>query len=129
VPGLNRPALRISTRAGKTGDSAAAVGYPLDGALTVTPGRVRSEISLIGPDIYRTSTVTRDVYAVRAVIQAGNSGGPLLATDGSVVGVIFGKSIDRPDTAFALTAAEAAPVLAGSRTRSSPVDTGVCVDD
>ena len=58
----------------------------------------------------RTSTptrrVTREVYTLRAQVRPGNSGGPLLAPDGTVLGVIFGAAIDETDVGFALTAAE-----------------------
>ena len=45
------------------------------------------------------STVTREVYTLRAQVRPGNSGGPLLAPDGTVLGVIFGAAIDEPTSA------------------------------
>ena len=64
--------------------------------------RDRGEIS--GPDFRTTHTVQRDVYALFGTVRAGNSGGPLLAPDGSVLGVVFASAIDDPDTGYALTA-------------------------
>ena len=52
-----------------------------------------------------SATVTREVYTLRAQVRPGNSGGPLLAPDGTVLGVIFGAAIDEADVGFALTAA------------------------
>ena len=129
VPGLTRPALTFAAEAGRAGQSAAAAGYPLDGPFTITPGRIRSEITLNGPNIYSSTTVTRDVFTLRANVRAGNSGGPLLATDGSVLGVIFGAAIDKPDIGFALTAKEAAPVVAAGLLDDTPAATGSCTAD
>ena len=78
VPGLTRPALEFAGKSAKEGQSVAAAGYPLDGPFTISPGRIRSEITLNGPNIYSSTTVTRDVYTLRANVRAGNSGGPLL---------------------------------------------------
>ena len=79
VSGLTAPALHFAGSPPTRGDDAIAAGYPLDGPFTLTPARVRSAITLRGPDIYSDSTVTRDVYTLRAEVRAGNSGGPLLA--------------------------------------------------
>lgn len=115
VPGLNRAALRFSGPAAP-GTSAVVAGFPLNGPFNVGPARVRSEQRVRGPDIYNQQTVTRQVYAIRAQVRSGNSGGPLLAGNGSVIGVIFAAAADDPDTGFALTAAEvSADARAGAR--------------
>ena len=79
-------------------------GFPGGGKLTAVPARVRNSIEARGEDIYGGTTVLRDVYALRAEVRPGNSGGPLLAPDGSVYGVVFAASLDEPDTGYALTA-------------------------
>ncbi len=129
VPGLTRPALEFAGKSAREGQSVAAAGYPLDGPFTISPGRIRSEITLDGPNIYSSTTVTRDVYTLRANVRAGNSGGPLLDTDGTVLGVIFGAAIDKPDIGFALTEAEAAPVVAAGLVDNTPAATGACTAD
>ena len=73
--------------------------------------------------------MTRDVYTLRANVRAGNSGGPLLDTEGTVLGVIFGAAIDKPDIGFALTEAEAAPVVAAGLVDNTPAATGACTAD
>ena len=55
------------------------------------------------------ATVRRDVYSLYATVRQGNSGGPLLTTDGKVYGVVFAKSLDDADTGYALTADEVQP--------------------
>ena len=84
------------------------LGYPLDGPYTATSARVRQRITLRGPDIYDSNTVTRDVFTVRAQVRSGNSGGPLVNPQGEVIGVVFGAAAEDTDTGFTLTADEVA---------------------
>jgi S1-C subfamily serine protease len=70
--------------------------------------------------------VTREVFSLFADVEPGNSGGPLLSPRGEVYGVVFAKSLDDPQTGYALTAREAAPVAARGRTARAPVGTGGC---
>lgn len=129
VPGLTRTALTFAAKPAKSGQSAAPAGYPLDGPFTITPGRVSSELTLRGPNIYSSATVSREVYTLRSAVRAGNSGGPLLAADGSVLGVVFGAAIDNPDVGFALTAAEVAPDVAAGLIDRTVAPTGECTAD
>jgi S1-C subfamily serine protease len=71
------------------------------------PARVGDEAPTVKSlDIYETKTVYRSLYAVRATVQPGNSGGPLLAPSGLVYGVIFAAATNVQDTGYALTAGQ-----------------------
>jgi S1-C subfamily serine protease len=125
VPGLNLQPLSF---AGPASDGASAVvaGYPLDHPFTSVPARIGQTQSAEGPDIYQTGTVDRQIYEIRAIVQPGNSGGPLLAADGSVYGVVFAAAVGVPDTGFALTSAEVqGDATAGARS-TTPVSTQGC---
>jgi S1-C subfamily serine protease len=87
---------------------------------------VREIIQLSGPDIYRNATVTREVYTVRATVEQGNSGGPMIDTNGRVLGVVFGAAVDDNDTGFVLTAKEVSAQLAKIGDTQA-VPTGACV--
>ncbi|GAB2936361.1 MarP family serine protease [Rhodococcus aerolatus] len=126
VPGLTAPALAFAPDPATAGESAVVLGYPLDGPYTASPARVREDISLRGPDIYESSTVVRDVYTVRGQVRSGNSGGPLVDADGQVLGVVFGASIDDPETGFVLTAGEVSDEVAAAPGLSTQVSTGSC---
>lgn len=125
VPDLNAPALRFAPEA-TSGTDAIVVGFPLDGPYTATPARVRDVRQIRGPDIYGTPDVRREVYTLYSQVRSGNSGGPLLAIDGTVYGVIFAAAADDPETGFALTGDEAAPVMAAGRNATEPVSTQAC---
>ena len=100
---------RSPTAPAKTGTDALVLGYPGGGDFVATPARIREIIELNGPDIYRTTTVTREVYTIRGTVRQGDSGGPLIDLDGQVLGVVFGAAVDDADTGFVLTANEVRP--------------------
>lgn len=127
VPNLPAGPLSFAEDQAKTGLDVVVLGYPGGGNFTATPARIREAIKLSGPDIYRDpQPVIRDVYTIRANVEQGNSGGPLIDMNGHVLGVVFGAAVDDPETGFVLTAGEVAGQLARiGDTR--PVPTGVCV--
>ena len=126
VPGLDTASLHFAGQA-STGDSAIVVGYPLDSTLTeAVAARIGGVEAARSPDIYQTTQVTREIYSVRAVVKPGNSGGPLLAPDGRVYGVVFAAAVSVKDTGYALTASEVAPDLRVARAATVPVSTQSC---
>ena len=126
VPGLTAPAIGFASTAARTGSDAIVLGFPLDGPFDAEPARVRDVGLIRGPDIYDAHTVTRDIYTIRGLVRSGNSGGPLLDGDGTVLGVIFAAAADDPQTGFALTDREASPVIEAGRGATGDVDTGQC---
>jgi len=125
VPGLNRTPLRFAGPVGP-GTSAVVAGFPLNGPFHAGPARVRGEQRVRGPDIYSNQTVTRQVYALRAQVRSGNSGGPLLSRNGAVIGVIFAAAADDPDTGFALTTAEVSADARAGANATARVATQSC---
>lgn len=127
VPNLPPPPLAFTETEAKTGANVVVMGYPGGGNFTATPARIREAIKLSGPDIYRDpAPVTRDVYTIRASVEQGNSGGPLIDLNGHVLGVVFGAAVDDADTGFVLTAGEVSGQLAEIGDTQA-VGTGACV--
>ena len=107
VPHLSAPPLRFATTQANKGDNAIVAGYPLNHQfITAGAARVSDESSVQGPDIYRAGNLTRQIYEIRALVEPGNSGGPLLAPNGTVYGVVFAAAVNYPDTGYALTAGQ-----------------------
>ncbi|MBX7431226.1 acid resistance serine protease MarP [Mycobacterium sp. Y57] len=127
VPNLPSAPLQFADGEAPPGTDGIVMGYPGGGVFTPTPARVREVIELNGPDIYRTTTVTREVYTIRGSVKQGNSGGPMINRNGKVLGVVFGAAVDDPDTGFVLTAEEVARQMAkvGNVDR---VPTGTCIN-
>lgn len=117
--------LAFSDDPADSGADALVLGYPAGGNFVATPARIRETFNMSGPDIYRKTTVNREVYTIRATVDPGNTGGPLIDTGGRVLGMIFGAAVDDNDTEFALTAKEIAPELANIG-NTEPVATGSC---
>ncbi|GHD98010.1 MarP family serine protease [Streptomyces alanosinicus] len=126
VPGLHAPVLRFDTSAAR-GDSAVVAGYPQDGSLNLQAATVASRVQATGQNIYNDATVTRDIYSIRSTVRPGNSGGPLLTTNGKVFGVVFARSTSDAETGYVLTADEVAGDAQRAATATTPVDTGQLV--
>ena len=125
VPGLEARRL-TQGRPLDTGAPAVLAGFPGDDGLWVGGARVRGTLTAQGADIYGGTGVVREIYSLRSQVRRGASGGPVLDPQGRVVGMVFATSLDDPDTGYALTMDEIAPVLRRGSTASGPVSTGAC---
>jgi S1-C subfamily serine protease len=128
VPGLAGPVMNFASGRAISGADAIVLGYPLDGPYNAQSARVRDVGLIRGPDIYNSTTVTRDIYTIRGLVRSGNSGGPLINPSGQVLGVIFAAAADDQQTGFALTATEANPVMSAGRRASVATSTGNCAE-
>ena len=126
VPDLPQIPLGFTPAPAETGDDSIIMGYPGGGDLYIGPARVRDRGEISGPDFRDTTTVVRDVYALYGNVRAGNSGGPLFDTDGSVLGVVFASAIDDPTTGYALTGPQVADAARTGSTAQTEVGTGPC---
>ncbi len=133
VDGLTGAPLAFATTTAASGTSAVVAGYPEDGPFDAEPARIRDAERAYGKNIYGDNQggqrVGRDIYAVRARVRPGNSGGPLLAPDGRVLGVVFATAVDASDTGYVLTAAEVSSDAAAGRRATTPVSTQSCIDE
>ncbi|MGW3014667.1 MarP family serine protease [Streptomyces longwoodensis] len=123
VPGLRAPVLGFDDEAGR-GDRAVVAGYPQDGGLDLQAATVANRVRATGRNIYNDAVVTREIYSIRSTVRPGNSGGPLLTTDGRVFGVVFARSTSDAETGYVLTADEVAGDARRAASATAPVDTG-----
>ncbi|MGH9091078.1 MAG: MarP family serine protease [Acidimicrobiales bacterium] len=110
------------------GTQGAVVGYPENGSLSVGPAGVAAALTAEGQDIYDQGTVVRKVYQIDADVQPGNSGGPLVAADGQVVGVVFSRSTVSAHVGYALASPGVLARVREAEGRSTPVGTGACTE-
>jgi S1-C subfamily serine protease len=125
VPHLSTRSLAFAGPA-SAGENAIVAGYPHNDPFTAVAARVASSERARSPDIYQRTTVTREIYPIRAVVEPGNSGGPLLAPNGQVYGVVFAAAVSVKNTGYALTAQEVAKDVAAGRSAVSEVSTQSC---
>ena len=123
--GFPSVALRIGQPL-ERGDTAVVAGFPEGGPLTLIPARVRSVSESSGTNIYGKAQVVRQIYAISADIKQGDSGAPMFALDGSVVGLVFASSATDSQTGYALTAKEFMVGVENASTATQAVDTGEC---
>ena len=89
VPGLGGPPLRVAEPDRSTG--VVLVGYPGNGPLTLTPGRLGGTRQLISRNAYGRGPVTRAITTIRGVIEPGSSGGPGIDAGGRVRTTVFAR--------------------------------------
>lgn len=126
VDGLRSAPLQLSSNL-PAGSPAAFAGYPHGGPFQSKPAAIRDIATVLVPDIYGNNAAPEDVYRLAGDVQPGNSGGPLLTTDGQVAGVVFAKSTSENSLGFAITMNDLAPVAAQAPGLGDPVSPGQCI--
>lgn len=121
VSGLAAPVLPLDPTTVDRGTQAAVLGYPGGGPFTVDGAGVMALFEAQGRDIYGRGLTVRNVYEIDALVRPGNSGGPLVLPDGSVVGVVFSRSTVDATVGYALTS----PDVLSRVTEAVPVTTAV----
>ena len=111
----------------RIGQTGAVFGHPEgQDALAATPARVAQEETAVGRDLYDSHTTRRDVLVLASALAHGDSGGALVGSDGSVIGVAFAISANQQGTSYALATSELKAALAEPRTASG-TSTGPCL--
>jgi S1-C subfamily serine protease len=105
------------------GTSAAILGYPENGPLQVTPGRVGATSTVLTRDAYGRGPVARTITAITGQVRHGNSGGPAVDTRGRVQATIFAARVGAP-TGYGIPSSIVRRELAG--VAQEPVSTGAC---
>jgi S1-C subfamily serine protease len=122
VPGLRAQPLRLVDP--REGSAVAIVGYPANGPLTATPGRIGRTALVLSDDAYGRGPVPRMITSVRGRIRHGNSGGPAIDANGAVEATIFAARIGS-ESGFGIPASAVRHAL--DRVGAERVSTGGCV--
>jgi uncharacterized membrane protein required for colicin V production len=125
---LAGPPLPIRGQLVERGTVAVVLGYPGGGNLTAAAAGVRRQIFAVGRDIYDNRRSERSVYELQTSVLEGNSGGPLVLPDGTVVGMVFARSETFENIGYALTSDHLAAVVDQVRAATT-VSTRSCTVD
>ncbi len=128
VPGLSIHPLQFAATDPARGAVGATLGYPNGGPLTILAAAVAGRYPATGHDIYGGDQVKRDILELRAAVERGDSGGPLILSDGTVGGVVFAEARTDPNVGYALAPTEIVARIRPALGQTASVDTGACVD-
>ena len=120
--------LALNAETVDNGTAVAMLGYPGGKELNVMPGTILDSFTAVGHNIYNKGQTERQVYSVKTNVQEGNSGGPLLAKDGQVVGIVFARSTSYDQVGYALTMRQVAQSLTAASNKTASVSTGSCAE-
>jgi S1-C subfamily serine protease len=122
VPSLGIPSLTAEARDGFP-RKAVILGYPRDGALTATAATAGAPRTVLAPDAYDRRVSSRQVVPVRGDVRPGESGGPVVDTQGDVLAMVFAGSKSGPNG----YAVPVELVMRGLSTELQPVSSGPCL--
>jgi S1-C subfamily serine protease len=121
VDGLEAPPLEL--RNPQPGAAVAIVGYPLNGPLEASAGRIGETETVLAQDAYGRGKTRRLVTSLSGTIQHGNSGGPAVDSSGAVQSTVFAARAVGGG-GYGVPASVVRRDLASA---STPVSTGPCV--
>jgi Trypsin-like peptidase domain/Colicin V production protein len=121
VDGLGLKPLQLADP--RSGAAVAIIGYPLDGGLRATPGRIGLTATVLTQDALGHGPVTRTITAVAGKVEHGDSGGPAIDASGRVQSSIFAARLGS-DSGYGVPPSIIRDELAHAGTQ--PVSTGSC---
>ncbi len=93
VPGLTGTPLELAADP-QTGDPGAVVGFPGSGAFSAVPARLGTTGTVTSQDSYGNGPIERQMTSFRGEVISGNSGGPVIGTDGHVLTTVFASALE-----------------------------------
>jgi S1-C subfamily serine protease len=102
----------------------AILGYPRDVALVGVAATAGAPRTVIAPNAYGRHVGPRSVVPLRGRVEPGESGGPVVDSDGGVVAMIFGGAKDGGN-GFAVPVSVVRDALPEA---TQPVSSGPCID-
>lgn len=120
--------LRITSRV-RHGERAAVIGFPRGREQLVVPARIDRVAEYPVEPLGGGPVTSAPILAFRAEVHPGNSGGPIVAEDGSVLGLVVAKGLgQRVDVGYGVASSHLLPAIAEG-SRRVPAGTGRCLGE
>ncbi len=110
------------------GEAVAVLGFPENGPLDIEPARTGETQRAVSADAYNRGPVERTVTSFRVHVRPGNSGGPVVNTDGEVVATVFASRASSRNAGYGIPSKIVRRHLAVAAERTGPVSTGGCAN-
>lgn len=112
----------FATSAPRVGDQIAAIGFPEGDPLSFNSGSVNG----LGRKALIDGIARHDLLEMDADTNPGDSGGPVIRADGSVVGIVDAGPEDEPGRRFAVSSATASPLINQWTDQPEPTSPTAC---
>lgn len=107
------------------GESVRLAVWDPDEPIEVSETTITQLLRVTIEDIYVQGEHERQAFEIDASVVRGDSGAPVIADDGDVLGIVYARSRERGGVAFAVAATDLRAVIADAT--DSAVDPGRCV--
>jgi S1-C subfamily serine protease len=108
----------------EAGTGGALLGYPENGSFQAKPARLGTTSEFRTDNIYGEE-VERLVDVMRANVEHGNSGGPLVSEDGDVLTTVFASAVNSETGGYGTPNSVVLKIL--DEAGDEAVDTGPCL--
>ncbi|HEY2216142.1 MAG TPA: MarP family serine protease [Solirubrobacteraceae bacterium] len=123
VPGLQLPSLSFVSDP-PSGEPGAILGYPENGPFDVRSARIGRTQTVLTNDAYGNGPIDRLLTPLRGLVRPGNSGGPLVDSQGKVLTTVFAGTVgDGPHGGYGVANSTVARVLTQAAERASAGET------
>lgn len=126
VKNLPAAPLDITTADIPVDTAVAVLGFP-GGNYRLSAGKIHDNIILSGRNIYDLGIIDRDVYEIQTKVDGGSSGGPVITSDGRVVGILFAKSDSDGNYGYSITTKSLLGEINQGLKSTARVGTGSCL--
>ncbi len=126
VPELGLPPLRLVSEP-QSGTAGAILGFPENGPFAAVPARIGHTQTVLTQNAYGQGPVSRLLTPLRGLVRPGNSGGPVVNSQGEVLTTVFASTVgSKPRGGYGVADATVSELLSRAAAARGPVSTEGC---
>jgi len=122
--------LQFNNQVQANGTTIKSLGHSGGGPLKIKTGKINNHFLAKSNNIFNDKIIKREIYDISTNLESGDSGGPILTTDGSVVGMAFAESTNNTN-GYGLMSKSISPIIAIAKEKNvnQPVTNNRCSND